>query len=92
MVEGETLLLHSTSVISYTPPDKYACKIHLNENPFHTALPATVPLNNSGLKGDLFELRHLEGEVPGNCGEVTSVVVVAVALALLIAFVPGCSE
>ena len=56
------------------------CQVHFNENFFRAALPAAVLLNDSCLKGDPFELGHLDG----SCGEVAIVVATAVALALLV--------
>ena len=70
-------------------PDGYACQIHLNESFFYAALPAAIPLNDSGLKGNPLELGNLEGDISGSGGEVTVVVAAAVPLALLIALVPG---
>ena len=70
-------------------PDRYTSKVHLNESLFHTALPAAIPFNDGSFKGDSLELRYLEGDIPGSGGEVTVVVAAAVALALLIALVPG---
>lgn len=32
--------------------DRYACQVHLNKSFLHAALPAAVPLNDGGLKGD----------------------------------------
>ena len=71
-------------------PDGYACQVHLNESLFHTALPAPIPLDNGGLKGNSLELGHLEGDISRSGGEVAVVVAAAVALALLIALIPGC--
>ena len=70
-------------------PDGYSCQVHLNESFFHTALPTAIPLNDGGLKGDPFELGHLQGNVPGSGGEVAAVVAAAVALSLLVTLVPG---
>ena len=70
-------------------PDRYSSQIHFNEGLFHTALTSAVPLNNCRLKGDPFELGHLEGDIPGGGGEITAVVTTAVALPLLIALVPS---
>ena len=70
-------------------PHGYAGQVHFNKSFFHTALPAAIPLNNGRLKGNLFELRHLEGDISGSGGEITVVVAVSVALALLVALVPG---
>ena len=67
MVEGETLLRHSASVISSYTPDGYACQVHLNESIFHATLPAAIPLNDGGFKGNSLELGHLEGDIPGRC-------------------------
>ena len=69
-------------------PDGYAGQIHLNEGLFYAALPAAVPLNDGGLKGNALELGHLEGDIPGSGGEVAVVVAATVALALLIALIP----
>jgi len=74
--------------VLYTP-DGYACQVHLNECFFYAAFPAAIPLNDGGLKGDPFELGHLEGNIPGSGGEVAAVVAAAIALPLLIALVPG---
>ena len=70
-------------------PDGHTCLVHLNERLFHTALPAAIPLNNSGLKGEPFELVHLEGDIPGSGSEAAAVMAAAVTLELLIAFVPS---
>ena len=70
-------------------PDGYTCQVHLNEGFFHTALPPAIPLNDSGLKGDPFELGYLEGNVPGSGGKVAAVVAAAITLPLIIALVPG---
>ena len=70
-------------------PDRYAGQVHLNESLFHAALPAAIPFNDGSLKGDSFELRHFEGDIPGSGGEVAVVVAAAVALALLVTLVPG---
>ena len=56
---------------------------------FHTAFPAAIPLNDSGLKGDPLELGYLQGNVPGSGGEVAAVVAAPVSLALLITLIPG---
>ena len=40
--------------------------------------------------GDSFEIRYFEGDLPRSGGEVAAIVATAVALALLIALVPGC--
>ena len=69
--------------------DGYACQVHLNESFFYTALPAAIPLNDGGLKGDPLELGHLQGNVPGCSGEIPVVVAAPVPLALLITLVPG---
>ena len=85
--------LSEDSVVSKmetTAADGYTCQVHLNEGFFHTALPTAIPLNDSGLKGDLLELGHLQGNVPGSGGEVAAVVAAAITLPLLIALVPGC--
>ena len=42
--------------------------------------------------GDSFELRYFEGDLPRSGGEVAAIVATAVALALLIALVPGCLD
>ena len=70
-------------------PDGYTGQVHLNESLFHAALPAAIPLNNGSFKGDSLELRYLESDIPGSGGEVAVVVAATVALALLIALVPG---
>ena len=70
-------------------PDGYASQVHLNESLFHTALPAAIPLDNGGLKGDSLELGHLKSDISGSGGEVAAVVAATVALALLIALIPG---
>jgi len=70
-------------------PDRYTGQVHLNESLFHAAFPAAIPLNDSSLKGDSLELRHLESDIPGSGGEVAVIVAAAVALALLVALVPG---
>ena len=70
-------------------PDGYAGQVHLNESLFHAALSAAIPLNNSGLKRDTLEFRYLEGYIPRSGGEIAVVVAAAVALALLVALVPG---
>ena len=44
----------------------------LQARKLHTALPAAVPLNNSGFKGDPFELGYLEGNVPGSSDKVAA--------------------
>ena len=69
--------------------DGYICQVHLNESFFHTALPTAIPLNDSGFKGDPFELENLEGNIPRSGGEVPAVVAAAIALPLFIALVPG---
>jgi len=74
--------------ILYTP-DGYASQVHLNESLFHATLPAAIPLNDGSLKGDPLELGHLECDIPRSGGKVAVVVAAAVALALLIALVPG---
>src|SRR5699024_2522900 len=70
-------------------PDGYSGQVHLDEGFFHTAFPAAIPLNDSGLKGDPLELGYLQGNVPGSGGEVAAVVAAPVSLALLITLVPG---
>ena len=70
-------------------PDGYACQVHLDESLFHAAFPTAIPLNDSGLKGNPLKLGHLEGDIPRSGGEIAVVVTAAVALALLIALVPG---
>ena len=70
-------------------PDRHAGQVHLNEGLFHTAFTTAIPLNDGSLKGDALELGHLEGDIPGSGGEITVVVAAAVALALLVALVPG---
>ena len=89
MVDGDILLPQSASVMSSTrrtdPPARY----HLNEGLFHTALPTAIPLNDSGLKGNPFELGYLQGNVPGCSGEIPVVVAAPVPLVLLITLVPG---
>ena len=70
-------------------PNGYTCQVHLNEGLFRTALPAALPLNDSRIRGDPFELEYLEGDIPGSGGEVSAIVAAAIALALLIALVPG---
>ena len=67
----------------YTP-DGYAGQVHLDESLFHVAFTTTVPLNDGSLKGD-----PLEGNIPGSGGEVGAVVAAAIALAMVIVFVPG---
>ena len=49
----------------------------------------SIPLNNSRLKGNPLEFGNLEGNIPGSGGKVAVVVAAAVALALLIALIPG---
>ncbi len=71
-------------------PDGYASQVHFNKSLFHAALPAAIPLNDGSLKGDSLELGYLEGDIPGSGGEVAVIVAAAVALALLVAFIPGC--
>ena len=44
-------------------PDGYACQVHLNEGFFHAALPAAIPLNDGGFKGDPLELGYLERDI-----------------------------
>ena len=89
MVEGDILLPHGTSVNVLHASDGCACQVHLNESLFHIAFPATIPLNNSGLKRKPFEFGLLEDDLPGSGRQVASVVVTAVVLPLLIAFVLG---
>ena len=71
-------------------PDGYACQVHFNESLFHTALPTAVPFNDGSLKRDTLELGHLERDISRSGGEIAVVVATAVALAPLIALVPGC--
>ena len=87
IVAGDTLLPHRASVISSTRrTDTHA---RYDESFFYTALPTAVPLNDGGLKGDLFELGYLEDNVPRTDGKIAAVVVAAITLTLLIALVPG---
>src|SRR5699024_6486450 len=69
--------------------DGHTCQVHLNESLFHAALPAAVPLNNSRLKGNPLEFGNLEGDISRSGGEISAIVAAAIALALLIAFIPG---
>ena len=70
-------------------PDGYTGQVHLNKSFFHTALPVAIPLNNGSLKGDSLELGHLEGDISRGGCEVAVVVTAAIALALLVALIPG---
>ena len=45
-----------------------------NEGFFHTALSAAVTFDDGGLKGDPFEFRHLQSDIPGSSSEVAAVV------------------
>ena len=90
MVDGDTLLPHSASV-TFPPRAGRICQpIHLNESLSRAAFTAAIPLNDCSLKGDALELGHLEGDISGSGGEIAVVVAAAVALALLIALIPGC--
>ena len=69
--------------------DGHAGQVHLYEGLLHVALPAATALNDGRLKGDPLELGYLEGDVPGSGVEVAAVLATTVALALLVALVPG---
>src|SRR5699024_5644729 len=69
-------------------PDGHPGQVHLNEGFLHAALPAAIPLNDGGFKGDPFELGYFQGNVPGSSGEVAAVMAAAITLPLLIALVP----
>ena len=84
------MLPQRASVMSSHALDGHTYQVHLNERLFHAALPAEIPLNNGSLKGDPFELGHLEGDISGSGSEVAVIVAAAVALAVFIALVPGC--
>ena len=62
---------------------------HRASDIFHTAFPPAVPLHNSGFKGDPLAFGRLEGDGPRSDDVITAVVSAALALALLIALVPG---
>ena len=87
MVEGKTLLPHRDSVMSSTSRTDTR-QVHLNESRFYAALPAAIPPDDGRLKGDPLELRHLEGDIPRNGGEVAVVVAAVVALTLLVTLIP----
>ena len=70
-------------------PDGYSGQVHLDEAFFYAAFTTAIPLYDSGLKGDSFELGYLQSNVPGSGSEVPAVVAAAIALTLLIALVPG---
>ena len=89
MVDGDTLLPHRASVMSSTPRTDTPAQVHFNESLFHTALPTAISLNDGGLKGNLFGFLHLKCDVFGSDGEITIAVAAAIALALLIALIPG---
>ena len=77
-----------------TEPPPHAGQIHLpdtsqNKGLFHAAFLATIPLYDSGLKEDPFELGYLEGNLSGSGGKVAAVVAAAITLALFITLVPG---
>ena len=75
--------------MSSTRLDGHAGQVHLYEGLLHVALPAATALNDGRLKGDPLELGYLEGDVPGSGVEVAAVLAATVALALLVALVPG---
>ena len=83
----EDAIIHAANI--FHTPDRYACQVHLDERLFHATFPTAIPLNDSGLKGNPLKLGRLEGDIPRSGGEIAVVVPAAVALALLIALVPG---
>ena len=89
MVDGDTLLPPKRFCNVFHTQDGYACQVHLNEGFFYTALPAAIPLNDGGLKGDPLELGYLKGNVPGSGGEIPVAVATPVPMPLLITFAPG---
>ena len=70
-------------------PDGYAHQVHLNEDPFHTALPMAIPLNDGGFKRNALEFGNLESNISESGGEIAVVVATAIALALLVTLVPS---
>lgn len=60
-------------------PDGYACQFYLiNDSVFHAIFLATIPLDDSSLKGNPLELGPLEGDIPRSCGEIADIVAAAV--------------
>ena len=73
----------------YSAAKAYRFKVLCNQPGWHKSCLAKQVKCNGGLKRDPLEFRNLEGDVPGSGSEITAVMAAAVALALLIALVPG---
>ena len=65
----------------FHPTNRQARQIHLDKCFFHAALPAAIPFNDCGLKGNPFQPRHIQRDIAGDCCEVPVIVASAVALA-----------
>ena len=64
-------------------------QVHLDERFLHAALSPAIPLNDGCFERDTLKARYMERDVSGGGGKVPVIVAAAVALAGLIALVPG---
>lgn len=88
MVERDLAAPQSLDNVLHAPGG-YTCQIYLNESFFHAAFMAVISLNDGALKRDTLELGHLECDISEGGGEIVVVMAAAVALALLVALIPG---
>ena len=87
---GDTLLLHSASMISSTRRTDTPCQVHLDERFFYAAFLPPVPLYDGYLKCDSFQFRYVQRYIAGCDGQILAVMPAPVSLPLFIPLVPRC--